>query len=268
MLISIFTRFLPSGREEPAEDRAALLGHETAFDPDRVLQHLLLRVLRAVNHSCDPCVKHRSDAHLAGLERHIQRGAGESVVLEGKRSGAHRLDFGVCGRIVRRDRPIPSLAENFILENDQRADRHLALVLRAFRKLQGAAHVLFVLRHCSIVADSVSRASPFQVRSFRFQWPADLLTSWAFEMEALILGWYVLSTTGSVEQLAPGAALVWLGSLFSPFFGLAGDRIGHRNVLCITRSVYALLAATLTALTLSGALQTWHIFAIDRKSTR
>ena len=57
-------------------------------------------------------------------------------------------------------------------------------------------------------------ASPFSVRSFRFQWPADLATSWAFEMEALILGWYVLSSTGSVQQLAALAALAWLGSLF------------------------------------------------------
>ncbi len=105
-------------------------------------------------------------------------------------------------------------------------------------------------------------ASPFAVRSFRFQWPADLLTSWAFEMEALILGWYVLVTTGSVQQLATLAALAWLGSLFSPFFGLAGDRIGHRNVLCLTRAVYAALAGTLTVLTLSGTLQTWHIFTV------
>ena len=28
--------------------------------------------------------------------------------------------------------------------------------------------------------------SPFRVRSFRFQWPADLLISWAFAMEMLI----------------------------------------------------------------------------------
>jgi hypothetical protein len=29
--------------------------------------------------------------------------------------------------------------------------------------------------------------APFAVRSFSFQWPADLLTSWAGEMEVLIL---------------------------------------------------------------------------------
>jgi hypothetical protein len=81
-------------------------------------------------------------------------------------------------------------------------------------------------------------------------------------MEALILGWYILSTTGSVQQLVAVAALAWLGSLFSPFFGIVGDRIGHRTLLCITRSGYALFAAVLTALTLSGALAPWHIFVI------
>ncbi|HEU4921992.1 MAG TPA: MFS transporter [Burkholderiales bacterium] len=104
--------------------------------------------------------------------------------------------------------------------------------------------------------------SPFGVRSFRFQWPADLATSWAFEMEALILGWYVLSTTGSVQQLVIVGALAWLGSLFSPFFGLAGDRIGHRTLLCLTRGVYAALAGVLAALTLNNALEPWHVFAI------
>lgn len=104
--------------------------------------------------------------------------------------------------------------------------------------------------------------APFRVRSFRFQWPADLATSWAFEMEALILGWYVLATTGSVQQLVAFGALAWLGSLFSPFFGVWGDRLGHRTLLCVTRGVYALLAALLAALTMSGALAPWHVFAI------
>ena len=104
--------------------------------------------------------------------------------------------------------------------------------------------------------------APFGVRSFRFQWPADLATSWAFEMEALILGWFVLSTTGSVEKLVLVAALAWLGSLFSPFFGVAGDRIGLRALLCITRGAYAVLAAVLAMLTLTGALAAWHVFVI------
>lgn len=111
---------------------------------------------------------------------------------------------------------------------------------------------------------SAARAflAPFQVRSFRFQWPADLATSWAFEMEALILGWYILSTTGSVEQLVLFAALAWLGSVFSPFFGVAGDRFGFRALLCGTRGGYALLSATIATLVLTEALRPWHLLAI------
>jgi MFS family permease len=109
-------------------------------------------------------------------------------------------------------------------------------------------------------AGRASALAPFRVRSFRFQWPADLATSAAFEMEALILGWYVLTATGSVEKLVVFGALVWLGSLFSPFFGVVGDRIGHRKLLCATRLVYVVLAAVLTALTLGKALEPWHVF--------
>lgn len=112
-------------------------------------------------------------------------------------------------------------------------------------------------------ARRTSALDPFRVRSFRFQWPADLATSWAFEMEVLILAWYVLAATGSVQQLVIFGALAWLGSLFSPFFGVAGDRIGFRALLCGTRAAYALLAAALTALTLSDTLAPWHVFAIS-----
>ncbi|HJS38369.1 MAG TPA: MFS transporter [Burkholderiales bacterium] len=108
----------------------------------------------------------------------------------------------------------------------------------------------------------VSALAPFRVRSFRFQWPADLVTSWAFEMEALILGWYVLATTGSVQLLVVVGALAWLGSLFAPFFGIAGDRIGVRRLLCLTRGGYALLAALLAWLTLSGRLEPWHVLVV------
>jgi hypothetical protein len=44
--------------------------------------------------------------------------------------------------------------------------------------------------------------APFRVRSFRFQFPADLATSWGVEMENLVLGWYILVETGSVLLLS------------------------------------------------------------------
>ena len=90
--------------------------------------------------------------------------------------------------------------------------------------------------------------APFAVRSFRFQWPADLLTSWAIEMDLLILGWFILVETGSVLLLTVFGALQYLGTLIAPLFGLAGDRLGHRNVLCAMRATYAALAGTICGL--------------------
>jgi MFS family permease len=99
-----------------------------------------------------------------------------------------------------------------------------------------------------------SALAPFRIRNYRFQWPADLLTSWAFEMETLVLGWYVLVETRSVLLLTLLASLNYVGTLIAPVFGVIGDRIGHRDLLAMMRAIYAVLAATLMTLALSGHL--------------
>lgn len=104
--------------------------------------------------------------------------------------------------------------------------------------------------------------APFRVRAFRFQWPADLATSWAFEMETLILSWYVLVETGSVLLLTVFASLQHVGTLIAPMFGVLGDRFGHRNVLCAMRVFYTLLATTLMTFTFMGELTPVHVFII------
>ena len=100
----------------------------------------------------------------------------------------------------------------------------------------------------------VSALAPFRIRSFRFQWPADLLTSWAFEMEMLVLGWYVLVETGSVLFLTVFGALQYGGTLIAPLLGVASDRIGHRNLLSGMRAFYATVAATIMILAFTGVL--------------
>jgi predicted MFS family arabinose efflux permease len=107
-----------------------------------------------------------------------------------------------------------------------------------------------------------SALAPFRIRNYRFQWPADLLTSWAFEMETLILGWYVLVETRSVLLLTVFASLSYVGTLIAPLFGVAGDRIGHRDLLAMMRATYALLAATLMTLALTGHLSPLSVLVI------
>ncbi len=96
--------------------------------------------------------------------------------------------------------------------------------------------------------------APFRIRSYRFQWPADLLTSWAFEMEVIILGWYVLVETGSVVALTVFGALQQGGTLIAPMMGVVSDRIGPRNMLTAMRAIYAAIAATLMTLAFAGHL--------------
>jgi predicted MFS family arabinose efflux permease len=104
--------------------------------------------------------------------------------------------------------------------------------------------------------------APFQVRGFRFQWPADLLTSCAFEMETLILGWYILVETGSVLLLTVFGSLQFLGTLGAPLVGVAGDRIGHRNVLTAMRAAYTLFAATLMTLAFARLLNPFFVLVL------
>lgn len=100
------------------------------------------------------------------------------------------------------------------------------------------------------------------IRSFRFQLSADLLTSWAFEMETLILGWYVMVNTGSVLLLTAFASLPFLGSLAAPMFGVLGDRLGGRLMLCAMRTTYAVFATVMMVLALTGSLTPAWVFVV------
>ncbi len=81
-------------------------------------------------------------------------------------------------------------------------------------------------------------------------------------METLILGWYVLVETGSVLLLTLFAALTYVGTLVAPMFGVAGDRIGHRNLLAAMRAIYVALAATLMILAFTGGLSPVYVFVV------
>ena len=107
-----------------------------------------------------------------------------------------------------------------------------------------------------------SALAPFSIRSYRFQWPSDLLTSWAFEVENLVLGWYIMVETGSVLLLTLLASLNYVGTLVAPVFGMIGDRIGHRDLLAAMRFAYTALATTIMMLTLTGHLTPLNVMII------
>jgi MFS family permease len=104
--------------------------------------------------------------------------------------------------------------------------------------------------------------APFRVRSFRFQFPADAATSWGIEMENLVLGWYILVETGSVVALTLFWALLYLGTLLAPVFGMLGDRFGHRVVLAGMRAAYAVLGSVVAVLAMTGTLRPAYVMVI------
>src|ERR1043165_4811753 len=109
---------------------------------------------------------------------------------------------------------------------------------------------------------SSAMLAPFRVRSFRFQFPADLATSLGIEMENLVLGWYILVETGSVVALTLFWALLYLGTLLAPVFGMLGDRIGHRAVICGMRAAYAVLSGVVAALAMTGPLRPAYVMVV------
>jgi MFS family permease len=104
--------------------------------------------------------------------------------------------------------------------------------------------------------------APFQSRSFRFQWPADLCTAWALEMETLVLGWYVLVETESVLLLTLFGSLQFVGTLISPMLGVLGDRLGIRNVLAAMRASYALFAGVILGFAAAGLLSPYVVLVV------
>ncbi|MPY73799.1 MAG: MFS transporter [Alphaproteobacteria bacterium] len=109
----------------------------------------------------------------------------------------------------------------------------------------------------------VSSLAPFRVRSYRFQWPSDLFTSWAFEMETLILGWYVLVHTDSVLLLAVFGSLQFIGTLFSPMLGVVADKMPRRTVLCTMRGIFTAISSVLMLLALADLMNPVYVFVLS-----
>ena len=81
-------------------------------------------------------------------------------------------------------------------------------------------------------------------------------------METIILGWYVMVHTGSVVLLTAFGSLQFLGTLAAPMFGVLGDRVGARLMLCTMRAIYATLAALLMLLAFTDVLGPGWVFLV------
>ena len=113
--------------------------------------------------------------------------------------------------------------------------------------------------------ESQVKASPlaaFKIRSFRFQWTADAMTTWGSEMETLILGWYILVATDSPFLVGILAALRMSGTLLAPLVGVLADRMSRKALLAFVRIGAGTSALSLLILAALDVIQPWHVFVI------
>ena len=102
----------------------------------------------------------------------------------------------------------------------------------------------------------------FSIRSFRFQWTADAFSTWASEMETLILGWYLLVETNSPILVGLLGALRFGGTLISPIYGVVADRVNRRAMLIAIRIVFFATATSIMVLGLARVLEPMHILLL------
>jgi MFS family permease len=82
-------------------------------------------------------------------------------------------------------------------------------------------------------------------------------------MQTVAEMWLILELTGSGVSVGLTAALQFLPiMLFGAWGGLLADRVPKRRLLMITQSLMALPALTLWALTVSGSVEVWMVYAL------
>lgn len=101
------------------------------------------------------------------------------------------------------------------------------------------------------------------VPNFRIYTGAHFIGSTAVWIQRIAQDWLVLQLTGSVVAVGVTVALQFAPMLFFGLYGgVLADRYPKRRLLVLAQSTAAVLSATLGILTLSGAVQAWHIFGI------
>ena len=103
-----------------------------------------------------------------------------------------------------------------------------------------------------------------QYRNFRLFFAGQLISLIGTWMQNVAQAWLVYRLTGSPVLLgAAGFASQIPVFLLAPVGGVVADRYSRHRLVIATQTASMLLAFALAALTLSGTVRVWHIFALS-----
>src|SRR5918999_933549 len=97
-------------------------------------------------------------------------------------------------------------------------------------------------------------------RRYWFGQIGSLVGTW---MQSVALPWLVLQLGGSPLELGLGMALLFRPSMVvAPLGGVLADRVDKRRTLITVNAVAMLQASVLFALTVTGMVELWHVYAL------
>src|SRR5262245_12356770 len=136
---------------------------ELVHTQDRV-DGAALEVGGAVDERRHAGVHDRAHAHEAGLERHVERAAGETVVRKRGRPGAKCHDLRMGGGIPGGDRLVEAGGDDLSLHDQDRADRNLSLLPGPPRLVESEPHEGLVVARAPAPYFRHSRSRSFRSR--------------------------------------------------------------------------------------------------------
>ena len=88
------------------------------------------------------------------------------------------------------------------------------------------------------------------------------LSGTGMQMDALALGWLVLTETDNPFLVGLIASARMAFNFLALFSGAIADRVPRQRLLATVMLLMTLLSLVMLALLLSGRLEVWHIFAL------
>lgn len=103
-----------------------------------------------------------------------------------------------------------------------------------------------------------------QTRNYRLFYAGQLVSVSGSWCQTVALSWLVWTLTGSGVALGTVTALQFVPMvLVGPWGGLLADRFEKRRVLMAANAFLAVVALLLVAVTISGVVQVWHLYALS-----
>ncbi len=103
----------------------------------------------------------------------------------------------------------------------------------------------------------------FAVPNYRYYFAGQVVSNTGTWMQRIAQDWLVLGLTGSSFAVGITTALQFLPMLlFGLYGGVLADRFRKRRLLILTQATMGLLAGVLAVLTLTGAVQVWHVYLL------